>query len=1147
MVRMTSVVKRVFCLAAVVACLVTTGAGAAETPYVISAGSGDGMFSVSRKGEAIPGTKDVSIDSALSVIRKGAAGEAVEIRFDTTGGGLNVLDKSVRIESNSAAGKIWGDVTLSGKLKGNGKTSVVELVCKEDTSMLNVENKANIVANGIGGVIRVDGDVRLVAVACTLSAAYSRAVGMYGPKSRVEIKGGKYTADSGDVVYSNGSIEITDGMFISKKTVIYSSGSFKIIKGTFKAESEPALWAYGAGGEILGGEFEASVSGEAIRLYRGDVVISGNANIKNNSKEDATVLLNGGSATLIDATIENQGSSGNAIRIASVRSRVTLGDTIAVKGTIESRFAEAIFVDESFKPGARVYSLNLIGSACVDGAVAVVGGRKHLGSFSLSNDNYELITSTNKDVLLIRLKPEITEPEYIITGDWQSELVAKRGSTTVGKSKDIDEVLSAISVDAKGIPCSIRFGESGAWIDVGNTVVAIRGKEGWGRVSLSGKIKAEHPNVQGSTSGLYVSDGASVVSTAELNTTSHAYGVVVQNGADFTYKGSGSGTCGNIRSVDATVTVVSGMVPYISNDGESYLGVSGGTVGSDTRKDYAISNTKFAQAFISGTANVLSANARIGSGTIYNSGWLNISGGTVSNANNSPNGESVAIINGPYSTDTMAVTQISGNANIFSYGSGDSGVVYNKSGEMMIFGGQVYNKADTVGAVVVNTGKLVISGSATIESGGSYNKTATHGAVYSQSDKISETEAALVITGGSIIAKDGYAVSTYGSGGAVISGNAKIITDDPSGAVYIGAKSYLKLFGGTVSSKPDVNDTTIKMIKAIDAFIGGQGGAEGRLEMGGSPVVNGIISLPNAGTYFNSPITINVNENAFNPINGPYYIAKSIEEGGVVLENGAKFISSFVLDTIGNRGLKLAVNGNDVVAAKNTCSLEFTLHGITGIEPPQTIPVMVGGRVGEMAKPSTADYMLERGGFMLFNDGKWYIRKMTNNVEETGDEFLFGTDYDATQVNAKTVLTLFWCDSMDIRPPIVSVLEPTRDLPAGRPAESAAIAPPASYSGGLTAGPSPVSSSSGAAVGFFRSGAALKDGKLFIYDASGSVVAAVAVRDNSGSANRRPVAKWNLQDAKGRKAAEGTYVARGVITTKAGKIERVSVLINVRK
>jgi len=128
----------------------------------------------------------------------------------------------------------------------------------------------------------------------------------------------------------------------------------------------------------------------------------------------------------------------------------------------------------------------------------------------------------------------------------------------------------------------------------------------------------------------------------------------------------------------------------------------------------------------------------------------------------------------------------------------------------------------------------------------------------------------------------------------------------------------------------------------------------------------------------------------------------------------------------------------------------------------------------------------------------------------------------------------------------VSVASPARLIPSARPAEITSISPVTPLTAVFTAGPNPVSKSSGK-VSFFRNGSRVSYATLSIYDASGNVIRKIRVIDDAvGSQTRRKVSSWDLRDAKGRLVSEGTYVVRGTVKANGGKREKVSVVVGVR-
>lgn len=129
-----------------------------------------------------------------------------------------------------------------------------------------------------------------------------------------------------------------------------------------------------------------------------------------------------------------------------------------------------------------------------------------------------------------------------------------------------------------------------------------------------------------------------------------------------------------------------------------------------------------------------------------------------------------------------------------------------------------------------------------------------------------------------------------------------------------------------------------------------------------------------------------------------------------------------------------------------------------------------------------------------------------------------------------------------LKDPDIAVAAPDREIPAAPNAEITALAPIVVTAGGFTAGPNPAA----AEINFFRTGRALKNGKLSVYDASGALVATIPVRDG-GSGAKRAVASWNLTDAKGRPVATGTYAVKGAVATKTGAKEKFSATIAVTR
>jgi len=130
--------------------------------------------------------------------------------------------------------------------------------------------------------------------------------------------------------------------------------------------------------------------------------------------------------------------------------------------------------------------------------------------------------------------------------------------------------------------------------------------------------------------------------------------------------------------------------------------------------------------------------------------------------------------------------------------------------------------------------------------------------------------------------------------------------------------------------------------------------------------------------------------------------------------------------------------------------------------------------------------------------------------------------------------------------PVTSILSPNRLIPASKPEAEAAAAPVNVLTSEFTAGPNPAAKSL-SNVNFFWQGKSIENTKLYIYDASGNLVRKINISDKStGKSERREIGKWNLKDGKGRAVSAGTYLVKGVIKSRGGELERVSLVLGVR-
>jgi len=164
----------------------------------------------------------------------------------------------------------------------------------------------------------------------------------------------------------------------------------------------------------------------------------------------------------------------------------------------------------------------------------------------------------------------------------------------------------------------------------------------------------------------------------------------------------------------------------------------------------------------------------------------------------------------------------------------------------------------------------------------------------------------------------------------------------------------------------------------------------------------------------------------------------------------------------------------------------------------------------------------------------YYYAVVTNTIIDNGD----GGQKTA---NIESELITVTVKSKD------AVQSSDRTIPNANPSNGiSSISPVPPLTSDFTVGPNPAVKSSGT-VSIFRNGSRVAYATLFIYDASGNIVKKIRIIDDAvGSQTRRKVSTWNLRDGNGRPVAEGSYLVKGVIKTKDGKREKVSLVVGVR-
>jgi len=190
-----------------------------------------------------------------------------------------------------------------------------------------------------------------------------------------------------------------------------------------------------------------------------------------------------------------------------------------------------------------------------------------------------------------------------------------------------------------------------------------------------------------------------------------------------------------------------------------------------------------------------------------------------------------------------------------------------------------------------------------------------------------------------------------------------------------------------------------------------------------------------------------------------------------------------------------------------------------GGNPIDTQKISYGGKVTKPANPSKTGYTF----------GGWYKEAAYTN------EWNFDTD----TVTSEITLLAKWTST-------TSILSDKNVVPPAKPSEEAVVFAPVNIAAGeFSAGPNPVSKSSGG-IAFFWQGKRIT-GTLSVYDVAGNVVQKVKIQDNAlNSQAKRKVGSWDLTDKKGRQVPEGTYLVKGKVATSSGKAEKVSVILSVR-
>jgi len=285
-----------------------------------------------------------------------------------------------------------------------------------------------------------------------------------------------------------------------------------------------------------------------------------------------------------------------------------------------------------------------------------------------------------------------------------------------------------------------------------------------------------------------------------------------------------------------------------------------------------------------------------------------------------------------------------------------------------------------------------------------------------------------------------------------------------------------------------------------------------------------------------------------------FVLAYSVGKGGKIKEGNGALTSSIILNVP-------ADSAGPTVTAVPEANYDFVKwsDGVTTVTR-KDIAKLDSMLTAEFVSTDTASktyrvtYVSGSGGNLSVNYNSVYVSRYDTTVAagkaaaviiaiaDAGYQFVRWSSGSLEVQRYNTNVRADVSDTAIFEQRNIAVASPDREIPTAPVAEIAAIAPVAVIAGEFTAGPNPAAAS----VSFFRTGRAIKNGKLAVYDASGNLVAKVSLNDN-GAGGKRAVGSWNLKDTKGRQVANGSYVVKGTITTKNGTREKVSTKIAVAR
>jgi len=632
--------------------------------YIIT-GSGS-SFSATKGGVAFSGSTG-SIQDVIDAIKTNENGAAVTtIRF---GNGTNELDIGTGSVDFNNTGGTWGNVTISGKITGQGSPLVTFSDGVSGSSSADINQTSGggtALLKNNSGTLTITGGAITGTTTNILSLGTGVNVKGSSNATIVNIQGGAIsggyavTVDGGTVTISGGSVSSSStGRAI---TIMNSTDTVNI-----------------SGGTITG----TGSSGTAITTY-GKIILSGTPTITsaNTQPDGGTISILGGHTTGNTLTIANtvtltNTAGGKRVYITpNLNPSATCGgtgwsDQFLVDVQSSQRKISISDIDSQYngKYGALVLSQTSINKAY---AFETINGTSHTfplldsstGGIFTESGNYSVefliyenqaavqagtpIWGGRKDITITQETTPIPFSEftdqflYVITSSGSSFSATKGGVAFSGSTGSIQDVIDAIKTNENGAAVTtIRFGNGTNELNIGTGSVDFNNTgRTWGNVTISGKITG-----QGSPLVTF-SDGVSGSSSADINQTSGGGTALLKsNSGTLTITGGAiTGTTTNILSLGTGVSV-KGSTATIVN-------IQGGTISGG----YAV---------------------------MIDGGTVTISGGSVSS---SSNGRAITIVN---STDTV---NISGGT---ITGTGSSGTAITTYGKIILSGNPTITSANT--------------------------------------------------------------------------------------------------------------------------------------------------------------------------------------------------------------------------------------------------------------------------------------------------------------------------------------------------------------------------------------------------------------------------------------------------------------------